>query len=97
MATSVHLTDSLIKNTLPPEGNKPFENEVYIDRDIIVLTNPEIANLLNRVIALITAVGLATVLSTAAGLLLVIISSVSHDLPGRVMFHDTGYRQIKTK
>lgn len=55
-------------------------NEVYIDRDIIVLANPEIANLPGWVVALIAAGGLAAALSTAAGLLLVISTSVSHDL-----------------
>ena len=48
------------------------ENELYIDRDIIVLAHPEIAQLPNWVIALVAAGGLAAALSTAAGLLLVI-------------------------
>lgn len=63
-------------------ANPPAEgaNEVYIDRDIIVLANPEIANLPGWVIALVAAGGLAAALSTAAGLLLVISSAVSHDL-----------------
>ena len=56
------------------------ENEVYIDRDIIVLANPEIAQLPGWIIALVAAGGLAAALSTAAGLLLVISSSISHDL-----------------
>ncbi|GMN05628.1 cation acetate symporter [Croceitalea sp. MTPC5] len=55
-------------------------NELYVDRDITVLANPEIANLPNWVIALVAAGGLAAALSTAAGLLLVISTSVSHDL-----------------
>lgn len=55
-------------------------NELKIDNDIMVLANPEIANLPNWVIALVAAGGLAAALSTAAGLLLVISSSVSHDL-----------------
>jgi cation/acetate symporter len=55
-------------------------NELYIDRDIMVLANPEIANLPNWVIALVAAGGLAAALSTAAGLLLVISTSISHDL-----------------
>lgn len=55
-------------------------NELKVDRDIMVLANPEIANLPNWVIALIAAGGIAAALSTAAGLLLVISSSVSHDL-----------------
>lgn len=53
---------------------------VKVDRDIMVLANPEIANLPNWVIALVVAGGLAAALSTAAGLLLAIASSVSHDL-----------------
>ena len=55
-------------------------NELTIDRDIIVLANPEIAKLPNWVVALVAAGGLAAALSTAAGLLLVISSSISHDL-----------------
>ena len=55
-------------------------NEVYIDRDIMVLANPEIAKLPSWVMALVAAGGLAAALSTAAGLLLVISSSISHDL-----------------
>lgn len=55
-------------------------NELTIDRDIIVLANPEIANLPDWVIALVVAGGLAAALSTAAGLLLVISTSISHDL-----------------
>ncbi len=56
------------------------KNEVYVDRDIMVLANPEIAALPAWVIALVAAGGLAAALSTAAGLLLVISSSISHDL-----------------
>ena len=56
------------------------QNELVIDNDIMVLANPEIAKLPNWVIALVAAGGLAAALSTAAGLLLVISSSVSHDL-----------------
>jgi len=55
-------------------------NELTIDRDIMVLANPEIAKLPNWVVALVGAGGLAAALSTAAGLLLVIASSISHDL-----------------
>lgn len=55
-------------------------NELYIDRDIMVLANPEIANLPNWVIALVAAGALAAALSTAAGLLLVTSTSISHDL-----------------
>ena len=65
---------------LENEPNLSNENEIYIDRDIIVLANPEIAQLPGWVIALVAAGGLAAALSTAAGLLLVISSSVSHDL-----------------
>jgi len=63
-------------------ANAPAEgaNEVYVDRDIMVLANPEIASLPGWVIALVAAGGLAAALSTAAGLLLVISSAVSHDL-----------------
>lgn len=55
-------------------------NELTIDQDIIVLANPEIAKLPSWVVALVVAGGLAAALSTAAGLLLVISSSISHDL-----------------
>lgn len=60
-------------------GN-PEVNELTIDPDITVLANPEIANLPNWVVALVAAGGLAAALSTAAGLLLVISTSISHDL-----------------
>lgn len=55
-------------------------NELIVDNDIMVLANPEIAKLPNWVIALVAAGGLAAALSTAAGLLLAISSSISHDL-----------------
>ncbi|MBB5519947.1 sodium:solute symporter family protein [Amphiplicatus metriothermophilus] len=55
-------------------------NEVEVDRDIMVLANPEIAGLPGWVVALVAAGGVAAALSTAAGLLLVISSSISHDL-----------------
>lgn len=58
----------------------PETNELTVDADIMVLANPEIANLPNWVIALLAAGALAAALSTAAGLLLVISSAVSHDL-----------------
>ena len=61
-------------------------NELYVDRDIMVLANPEIANLPSWVVALVAAGGLAAALSTAAGLLLVISASVSHDLIKRVYY-----------
>ncbi|MFX0558365.1 sodium:solute symporter family protein [Maribacter sp. CXY002] len=60
------------------------QNELTVDRDIMVLANPEIANLPAWVIALVAAGGLAAALSTAAGLLLVISASVSHDLIKKV-------------
>jgi cation/acetate symporter len=56
------------------------KNELIVDKDIMVLANPEIAGLPNWVIALVAAGALAAALSTAAGLLLVISASVSHDL-----------------
>ncbi len=59
-------------------------NELVVDNDIMVLANPEIANLPAWVIALVAAGGLAAALSTAAGLLLVISASVSHDLIKKV-------------
>jgi|TARA_B110000483_G_scaffold242786_1_gene329785 cation/acetate symporter len=65
---------------LDNKPNSTNSNEVYIDRDIMVLANPEIAKLPGWVIALVAAGGLAAALSTAAGLLLVISSSISHDL-----------------
>ena len=62
--------------------SNPSDNasEVYVDRDIMVLANPEIANLPDWVIALVAAGAVAAALSTAAGLLLVISTSISHDL-----------------
>ncbi|APW64946.1 MULTISPECIES: sodium:solute symporter family protein [Arcobacteraceae] len=74
-------------------------NELYVDRDIMVLANPEIANLPNWVIAFIAAGGLAAALSTAAGLLLVIASAISHDLMGQVVYKDkeTGKSTLNEK
>jgi cation/acetate symporter len=63
--------------TNPDNGSA---NELYVDRDIMVLANPEIANLPAWVIALVAAGGLAAALSTAAGLLLVISTAISRDL-----------------
>ena len=74
------LGQSMVSNKLT--DNK---NELYVDRDIMVLANPEIANLPAWVVALVAAGGLAAALSTAAGLLLVIASAVSHDLVKNVM------------
>ncbi len=68
--------ERLVANTPNPDS----PNEVYVDQDIIVLASPEIGNLPGWVIALVAAGGLAAALSTAAGLLLVISASVSHDL-----------------
>jgi len=80
--------ERLLTNT-PTEGT----NEVYVDRDIMVLANPEIAALPGWVIALVAAGGLAAALSTAAGLLLVISSSVSHDLLKRTLMPDITDKQ----
>jgi len=66
----------------------PQLNELTIDRDIMVMANPEIAELPNWVIALLAAGALAAALSTAAGLLLVISSSVSHDLIKKIIKPD---------
>jgi len=74
-------------NVIQYNGNEMI-NELTIDRDIMVLANPEIAQLPNWVIALLAAGALAAALSTAAGLLLVISSSVSHDLIKRIIKPD---------
>ena len=63
----------------------PDENEIIIDRDIIVLSTPEVAGLAAWVIALVAVGGLAAALSTAAGLLLVISSSIAHDVYTKVI------------
>ncbi|MFA7570825.1 MAG: sodium:solute symporter family protein [Sulfurimonadaceae bacterium] len=86
-------------NAKPAANSGKIENELYVDRDIMVLANPEIANLPNWVIAFIAAGGLAAALSTAAGLLLVIASSISHDLMGQVIFKDpeTGKSKLNEK
>ena len=70
---------------LSNKPNSSSANEVYIDRDIVVLANPEIAGLPGWVIALIAAGGLAAALSTAAGLLLVISAAISHDLMKKIL------------
>ena len=75
--------DGVIQYVGPDAQNAagaPIENELTIDRDIMVLANPEISGLPNWVIGLVAAGGLAAALSTAAGLLLVISAAVSHDL-----------------
>jgi len=69
------------------------KNELVIDRDIIVLANPEIARLPDWVIALVAAGGLAAALSTAAGLLLVISTSIAHDLIKKQIKPDISEKQ----
>jgi len=71
----------------------PNSNELYIDRDIMVLANPEIADLPDWVIALVAAGGLAAALSTAAGLLLVISASISHDLLKKIFLKSITEKQ----
>ena len=71
----------------------PDENELAIDPDIMVLANPEIADLPNWVVGLVAAGGLAAALSTAAGLLLVISTSIAHDLLKRTLVPDISDRQ----
>ena len=68
--------------------NNSKGNELIIDNDIMVLANPEIANLPAWIIALVAAGGLAAALSTAAGLLLVISTSVSNDLIKKILIPD---------
>jgi cation/acetate symporter len=70
--------EAFVTNVAAPNGWQG--NELIIDRDIMVLANPEIANLPAWVIALVVAGGLAAALSTAAGLMLVISTSISHDV-----------------
>jgi cation/acetate symporter len=74
------------------DGTK-LDNELTIDRDILVLANPEIAHLPNWVVALVAAGGLAAALSTAAGLLLVVSSAISHDLLKRALKPDITEKQ----
>ena len=68
-------------------------NELTVNRDIMVLANPEIAKLPNWVVGLVAAGGLAAALSTAAGLLLVISTAVAHDLVKKTMKPDLGEKQ----
>ncbi|MEO1309597.1 MAG: sodium:solute symporter family protein, partial [Pseudomonadota bacterium] len=68
-------------------------NEAYVDRDIMVLANPEIAKLPPWVVALVAAGAVAAALSTAAGLLLVISASVSHDLLKKTFAPDITEKQ----
>ena len=76
-------------------SNAPLANtnEIYVDRDIMVLANPEIANLPSWVIALVAAGGLAAALSTAAGLLLVVSTSISHDLLKKTLMPNISDKQ----
>ena len=71
----------------------PSANELYIDQDIMVLANPEIAGLPNWVVALVVAGGLAAALSTAAGLLLVISTSIAHDLFKKMLMPNISDKQ----
>ena len=78
-----HNQDGLIQYVGPmaTDGNEvPIENELHVDKDIMVLANPEIARLPNWIVGLVAAGGLAAALSTAAGLLLVVSTAISHDL-----------------
>ena len=70
-----------------------IKNELTIDRDIMVLANPEIAKLPNWVVGLVAAGGLAAALSTAAGLLLVISTSIAHDLLKKELMPNIGAKQ----
>ena len=79
-------------NVITYSGDKA-RNELHVDRDIMVLANPEIARLPAWVVALVAAGGLAAALSTAAGLLLVIATSISHDLLKRIFRPDMSERQ----
>ncbi|MFL2544740.1 MAG: sodium:solute symporter family protein [Longimicrobiales bacterium] len=83
-----HNQDGLIQFVGPEAQTidaKPITNELTIDQDIMVLANPEISGLPNWVIALVAAGALAAALSTAAGLLMVVSSAVSHDLLKRAL------------
>jgi cation/acetate symporter len=75
-----------------PQNDKS-PNELYVDNDIMVLANPEIAKLPSWTVALVAAGGLAAALSTAAGLLLVIASAFSHDLIKNVLAPSTSEKQ----
>ncbi len=81
--------DGLVQYSADPATNEM----VKIDNDIMVLANPEIAQLPNWVIALVAAGGLAAALSTAAGLLLAIASAISHDLLKGMIAPDISERQ----
>jgi len=77
--------DGLIQFVGP---SSPETNELTVDNDIMVLANPEIAGLPDWIVGLVAAGGLAAALSTAAGLLLVVSSAVSHDLLKRALKPD---------
>ncbi len=77
-----HNADGVIQHT---GAASAIQNELDIDRDIMVLANPEIAGLPAWVVGLVAAGGLAAALSTAAGLLLVISTSIAHDLLKRAL------------
>lgn len=81
--------DGLIQYRGPKAADGLANELVTFDRDIIVLANPEVAQLPNWVVALVAAGGLAAALSTAAGLLLVISTSISHDLIKNVFAPET--------
>ena len=74
------MTSNAIQGADFDASKQPYANELYVDRDIMVLANPDIAKLPAWVIALVAAGAVAAALSTAAGLLLVISTAVSHDL-----------------
>ena len=92
----VFLLDDAGESVRGPHGERSVRNvpnlsstnELHVDRDIMVLANPEISGLPDWVVALVAAGGLAAALSTAAGLLMVISSAVSHDLFKRIISPD---------
>ncbi|MDG2342672.1 MAG: cation acetate symporter [Cytophagales bacterium] len=86
----IHFEDKNQDGRINYINNK--ENELTIDNDIMVLANPEIANLPAWVIALVAAGGLAAALSTAAGLLLVISTSVSNDLVKKIIYPEISHK-----
>lgn len=88
----IAFTDKNNDGRIQYSGNSDI-NELTVNRDIMVLANPEIAGLPNWVVALVAAGGLAAALSTAAGLLLVISTAVSHDLLKRSLMPQISERQ----
>ncbi len=91
-----HNGDGLVQYVGPhavDANGQQILNELDVDRDIMVLANPEIAGLPNWVIGLVAAGGLAAALSTAAGLLLVVSTSISHDLLRKWLKPDLSDRQ----